>query len=62
MKEREVTETEPLEYNHNREKKGKQHGNNYFSLHLSRRNTCNLPVEQSRAAGENKSSYGIQAG
>ena len=46
----------------NREKKGKQHGNNCFSLHLSRRNTCNLPVEQSRAAGENKSSYGIQAG
>ena len=34
----------------NREKKGKQHGNNYFSLHLGRRNTCNLPVEQSRAA------------
>ena len=46
----------------NREKKGKQQGNNYFSLHLSRRNTCNLPVEQSRAAGENKSSHGIQAG
>ena len=31
-------------------------------LHHSSSYTGNLPVEQSRAAGEDKSSYGIQAG
>ena len=43
----------------NREKKGKQHGNNYIILHHSSSNTCNLSVEQSRAAGKDKSSYGV---
>lgn len=36
----------------NREKKGKQHGNNHIILHHSSSNTCNLPVEQSRAVGK----------
>ena len=46
----------------NREKKGKKHGNNYIILHHSGSNTCDLPAEQSRPAGKDKSSYGIQAG
>lgn len=43
----------------NREKKGKQHGNNHMILHHSSSNACNLPVEQSRSAGKDKSFNGI---